>query len=444
MYIDKQVLYESFLSRGFDDACARLMAGLDPATVMEAKDPYEEAQKRIEKKKKEIEGEYNQKTRPFKEKVNELKRTINSEYEELDKIIKNYRNDSGKSNDKNGTGGSSATHEPEEGYTADSPKTKGSDEHIENIANNWGNYSKEEKEEITKSMSEDDRNNLVLALTDIDRIGETHPEALESVNFLGETILPDEEWFNKNKNNDTSSKQENPEQKKQDEQSKEAQEGDKQKQQNAETQQASGSGEKKGTDVAQKERDARNGSEGSAPNNAEPNTDKQSGSGNQNETDKSTTSETEEGYNVGSSNSENGSTEQKPHGNSNQGESGNQSNTNKQNTEKGKKQSEEVFPPADYKIGNGKTVGELVKDIKANTYELLQNAVEIAKVEAWSLWRIREVALLQDHATKEALEDEMKNYNEVSERVIYQLMFGSDGRGTRLDVFRIKQFRDIN
>ncbi len=568
MYIDKKALYESFLSRGFDDACARLMAGLDPSTVMEAKDPYEEAQKRIEQKKKEIEGEYNRRTHDFKKNVNELKGEINKEYEELYKIVENYRSDEDADKTQN-----------EKENVAKTESVNLSEAIIENGMNqkqeksttqkqNGDNEQAEEiKYELTNKAIKFEGRTLyqIRALRDINnhsgglvkrgqfggwiesennleqsgdcwvfpkakvydnakvseeacvsgaaavygdaevsvfsevrdyakiygnafvgesaRIGENarvydqaqvrgkaqvfgnawifdqahidgdkvmvygkarvHDNARvlgtaqvggtadlgEGVELRSEKVKTTEEVNNlmkssRNKNNiqnytddgETKSVESNNHVESDDnlEPNNENENESKNDAQNTETKNNE-SGEYDG------ERDNRNGSEGNAPNNAEHNTDNQSESDNQNETDKSTTSETEEGYTAGSPKSLDGSTEQKD-----------------------KEQPEESFPPADYRIGNGKTVGELVKDIKANTYKLLQNAVEIANVEAWSLWRIREVALLQDRATEEALEAEMENYSEVSERVIYQVMFGSDGRGTRLDVFRIKQFRDIN
>ena len=510
MYIDKQALYESFLSRGFDDACARLMAGLDPATVMEAKDPYETSAEIIKKKIDEIMTERNNRRKNYDDDIKDLKERISIDYERLEGIIDKYRKEVASARGK------------------DDPELK-------EIASHWNEYSDEEKDKIRKSLSYTELQNLGINIASPENNGVT----TDSVNLHG-VLIESDTGTDGNESIDANKKQEQNPQVDQNQQvsqststnqqqtdnttGKEGQVKDKKNQQkkapakNKKTpakENATADNKKYGpTDETIEWKDpdgsshtlhrirflkdfgdvkkgdlggwieswsnlSQEGNCYTADNskvfgNASVSGDAQvygnaqvygdakvSGTahvygdariyGDANVGDGADVNENAEVFgNAVISDSKvtgdtkvNGDTKQ-DNTEGKEGQEGEQKTGENKTGENTKKSDEGVFPPLNYPIGNGKELGNLIVEIRKKTYELLQKAIEVSKIDMHSIARMRGVAIIQDGGNMKAVETESENFERPSERIIYDVMFGEDGRGLKLDVFTIDAYKNVD
>lgn len=473
MYIDKQALYESFLSRGFDDACARLMAGLDQAIL-------EEEKPKLEKKLDDIARKSNIDSQDVTKKINNVKQNIARLYEDLKDVVEKYRNGENDQpedtnvepgsktggNENNKEAGVSGENKQEGSVEAGSENASGKNQ-------NEGNESNAEGTTISEAIIEFDDG----ADKDAKTGANTEQKKEENTpNQNGTTVKNNQQQSQQNQ-------QKSPDQSAQNASTEDG--GGKKYELTDETFEIGGRvlhriralknfGAIKEGDVGGLIESEKNLSQegncwvdgdamvaddanvsgdalilGNAQvyenavvkGNAEvEDTAKVHGSaqvfgrakicG-----DAEVCENGQVNYEVSK-----GVIKDKLLG----GDRGNAKNDTSEDTDRPKKVARtKKFPPLNYKTEDGKVLGDIVKDIRANTLELLQLAIQMARMENNRRWKEREAVLRDQKATAEAIEEERGNFSELSHRDIYKFIFGEDGHGIRLDVFRIDEFKNI-
>lgn len=520
MYIDKQALYESFLSRGFDDACARLMAGLDPATVLEANTIDEIENENTAKKLKEIETKYHQKSKPIDDAMNNAKKRLALMYEKLDEVINDYRNgkkyepntmnqdekrrlaeteknvqraangefdnqpisdsvnifkaiieaggnadntqntgtnaEQNKANaqQQNGTGGKESAGNNQQQVQKKSEQTQqnassgnsGSNNaekkgtvNLNEIAKHWNEYGKEKRAEIRKSLSEQDDLMLDSILSEIDNANraskkpaqkEEIPNEMSDYDYAKVAIKID---HMEKSERDAFLKDLSQEQRdKLIEIRKKIDSGEIDVSRDASEQQEpngdAGNGQKNSDDTSGKNDDAKNAD-------GEPKYDESTGNeehGSENDSGDSEKRDGAENTDKNKEQNESGST-------------GKESSGSDKKVAKKTETKKEVFPPISYTMKDGKPLKNLIIGIRRETLDILQLAIRKARVTNEGLWAIRKYELKKKRpkVPANAIKEEASNYSKLSPRVMYQNIFGNNGRGIRLDVFRIDEFKNI-